>query len=263
VFSVTRPKRALVATAYRQSIDTGRRRDADAARVRAAAGARFALFPRLRFYTLPLCLPAGTSLHSVDASRAARLMVECVFGAAPARWKLEQGRAGSLHVHVVSPLPPVAVHAFDDVRPVYDLRRLLAYLSKPADARLCRTRLTPYTPDAATRAAEYRAALTDAAAARASRQRQGKNRLPPVSGWTGVRPSADRSPLHHARLLLALSLLACAYLLARRTGSEPRPEQIRPNAARTALKRLSVPRLRPARTHEPYAPDRRTRGLTL
>lgn len=220
--------------------------------MRRAAADRFAGFQRLHFYTLPLHLPAGTPLHSVTASQAARLIAETVFGSTPARWKLERGRGGSLHLHAVSPLPPVAVAQFDDARPVYDLRGLLAYLAKPADARLCRERLTIYSPDSATRAQQHRAALEEQARARAARFAVGLRRLPAVTGWTGTRP-ASPSPLLTACCALAFALLTLCALLTPAPALTPAPRRAGPFLTRTAPRSPYRPR--------PRAPDRPMQGL--
>lgn len=241
-----------------QSRDTGRRRDADAARVRAVAADRFTGFQRLHFYTLPLHLPEGTPLHSREASRAARMVAETVFGSLPARWKLERGRGGGLHLHAVAPLPPVAVAQYADARPVWNLRGLLAYLGKPADARLCRPRLTPDLPDSATRARQFRAALDEQAQARAARHAQGHSRLPAVSGWTGRRP-ARPAALLTARCALAYALLTVAHLIAQHGALTVRP-------ARIPARRAAAPFLTCTAPRSPYrprarAPDRPTQGL--
>ncbi len=243
-----------------QPTDTNRRRDADAARVRRAAGERFAAFPRLYFYTLPLNLPEGTPLHSEVASSAARAVAESVFGSAPARWKLERGRGGSLHVHAVSPLPPVAVHAFDHVILVYDLRGLLAYLAKPADARRCRLRPSPWSPDSATRARDHRDALDERARLLRDRQRAGKTRLSPVTGWSGVRPCADPAPTLRARVAVALVAAACAYLLAAVRADARRPAPTPYRAPPRPFLAPPAPRARYRRTHEPGAPERPIQG---
>lgn len=235
--------------------DTGRRRDANAARVRSAAADRFAGVQRLHFYTFPVHLPAGTPLHGAAASQAARLMSETLFGRHAARWKLERGRGGALHLHAVSGLPPAAVVGFDDVRPVWSLRRLLAYFAKPADARLCRPRMTPHTPDSATRAREYRDALTEQAHARAGRRAQGFSRLPAVCGWTGRR-AVPSVALLRLCCAIACALLLLAYLLARSALLSGRP--VRVPARRSAVP--SAARLRFAAPGRPRAPDRTLRG---
>lgn len=226
--------------------------------MRAAAVVRFAGFQRLHFYTLPLHLPVDTPLHSVTASQAARAVTAAVFGSTPARWKLERGQRGALHVHVISPLPPVAVSEFSDARPVWDLRGLLGYFAKPAEAALCRPVFAPDAPDAYTRARVYRAALAEQCRARAERQAQGFSRLPPVAGWTGRRPGAP-SPLFRVRASLALALLALARLqalhgaLRHSPALGPAPQSAGPFLTRTAAR--SPYRARPR------APDRTARGL--
>lgn len=205
-----------MATRHAQLRDSTRRRNADAVRPYRAALERFGEGRRLWFYTVPLHLPPGTALHSEEASRAARLVVETLCGSAPARWKLERGRGGALHLHIVTPLPPVAVVGFEHVCPVYDLRGLLDYLAKPPDARLCRPgRLTPWSPNVMTRRREMFTALDEQAAARRDRLARGKRTLPPVQGWTGTVMKSGRCDAPAVFLLACrLHVLALAALLA-------------------------------------------------
>lgn len=238
------------------SRDSHRRRQADAARSYRAAVGRFQGFGRLWFYTFVLHVPEGTELHSETASRCARALVAQVFGTVPARWKLELGRNGELHVHAVAPLPPCAVHEYADARPVYDVRRLLAYLSKPADARMCRHKLCTWTPDEGTRRREMFQAIDEQAAARRERLGRGKRRLPPVTGWTGrvtklaLWHTARRS-LHCAALVLALAL-SLAVMPSPSSGPTFSSRPPRLTRSRPAQRR---PRAR--------APDRPTCGLRV
>lgn len=207
-----------------QHRDTGRRRWADAHRPFVAALSRFQGFPRLYFYTLALPLPAAVGLYSTEASRAARMVSASVFGAAPARWKLERGRGGALHLHAVSPLPPRAILDALDVRPVHDLRGLLVYLAKPADSRLCAASRSWVDP--ATHAREMRAAVDERAAARKHRLAGGRRHLPAVTGWTGT--GTNPRHLHPgARVCLTLRLhaLCIAFLSALHGAWECSPQR--------------------------------------
>lgn len=238
-----------------QPKDSGRRRDADAARVRRAAADRFAGFQRLYFYTFPLHMPEGTSVYSLEASQAARAVSETLFGSLPARWKLEQGdgKKRNLHVHMIAPLPPVAVVGFDDARPVYNLRKLCGYFAKPRAAPLCTgDRLKPYTPDAYTRAQRYRDALQEQCDERARRRAAGFSRLPPATGWTGCRAS-NVDHLLALRCALAFALLALCALLTLAPALTPAPRRASPFLNRTAPRSPYRPR--------PRAPDRSMQGL--
>ena len=235
-----------------QPKDSGRRRDADAARVRRAAAVRFAGLGRLHFYTFPLYLPEGVSIYSLEASRTARAFSETIFGSTPARWKLEQGDGGNHHVHIIAPLPPVAVCGFDDVRLVYKLRGLLAYFAKPVAAPLCKQPLKPWTPDAYTRAQRYRDALQEQCDERARRRAAGFSRLPPAAGWTGRRAS-NVDHLLTLRCALAFALLALCALLTPAPALTPAPRRASPFLNRTAPRSPYRPR--------PRAPDRSTQGL--
>lgn len=239
-----------------QPKDNGHRRDADAARVYRVAVDRFAGFQRLYFYTFPLHMPEGTSVYSLEASRAARAVSETLFGSLPARWKLEQGagKKRNLHIHMIAPLPPVAVVGFQKVEVVYNLRKLCGYFAKPRAAPLCTgDRLKPHTPDAYTRAQRYRDALQEQCEARAQRQAEGFSRLPPCSGWTGRR-AAPVPLLLRLRVLIAfarlLLLLACCPVAP-----------VRPAVRRPGRRPAPLRALRPYRPRA-RAPDRPRQGST-
>lgn len=241
-------------TVHQITRDSQRRRWADAARPYRAAVERFQGFGRLWFYTFRLPVPEGTALHSEAASQCARALVAQVFGSVPARWKLERGHGGELHVHVVAPLPPCAVFEFEDARPVWNLRGLLAYLAKPGDARLCRGRLQPWTPDTGTRSREMCRALDEQGAARRERLERGKRTLPPLTGWTGRVAKLEhwnsaRMFLHCASFLLTLALSQAVM--------PPTPDGVT-----LSLSRPCRTRSRPAqRRPRARAPDRPTCGL--
>ena len=149
-----------------------------------------------------------------------------MFGSAPAHWDLERGAGGGIHLHGVSVLPPVAVGEYQDVKTVYALRRLLGYLRKPRDARLCKaSRLTPYSPDSDTRRRAWFLAQAEEAEARKERLRDGKTRLPPASGWTGSRTlSGQFHPILQMVLGLGLKALAIVAYALSKLGAPCPPE---------------------------------------
>ena len=216
----------------------------------------FAGFPRQYHYVFRLHLPAGTHLHSDEASQAARAVSASIFGSTPARWKLEEGEGGGPHLHAVSPLPPVAVFEFEHAGPVWNLRGLLDYLAKPASAALCRLRLTPWTPDAMTRRRAAHIALEGQAAARRDRLARGKRRLPPVMGWTGRVMNLGPRDVFRCALLLALQSLALAALLGATASAVTEPSPT-PTPGRRERPRPAQSQIRPR------APERSTRGLGL
>jgi len=141
-------------------VDTNRQRLRQASRPLSAAMRHLAPYPRLHLYRVDM--PPGLTLYAPDTSSTARALVGQTVPGPPARWKMERGWGGNLHLHIISPLPPLAVPGAAHHAPVYDLRGLLAYLSKPAPAELCAPgRLTPWTPDPYTRARAYRDALDE------------------------------------------------------------------------------------------------------
>jgi hypothetical protein len=200
--------------------DSTRRRVRDAAPVVITAARHFAPFPRLHAYRLEL---PGGELHSSDTSRAARSLVAARFPSGPAAWKVERGESGGLHVHVTSPLPPVAVHDHQHAAPVWSLPGWLAYLAKPADSRLCRPgRLSPWSSDSATRARNYRAALEEYGTARRAALSQGRRRLSPLSGWVGTRRVRRHQP-SPVLVLAALRFLLAGLLTVPPCGPLPAP----------------------------------------
>ena len=191
---------------------------------------------------MPLYLPPGTPLHHPDTSRAASRVTSTLFGRTPARWKLERGAGGGLHLHIITPHPPHGVQGAAHVALVDNLRGLLAYHAKPADARLCRPRLTPYTPPPAERRRAALVALEEQAAARRAALAAGGHRLPNVAGWTGRRPAAPPpAPATAAGLLLvALLFLVSEYQRHQRHRHQPGPAPAhRPLPGRAAVPGLS------------------------
>jgi hypothetical protein len=191
--------------------DTDRQRNRQASRPLSVALRVFAGFPRLYKYRLDL--PPGP-LYGLDAHQEARALVNRTVGSAPAYWKLEGVPGERRHIHLTTPLPPVAVPAALHAASVYDLRGALAYDSKPGDPRLCLAScLTPWTPDPYTRSRNYRAALDEYGEARRVALTQGKRRLSPLSGWVNA-PASRSTPaspvlvFQIARYLLAWTLAA-------------------------------------------------------
>lgn len=185
------------------------------------------------------------------------MVAETVFGSLPARWKLERGRGGGLHLHAVSPLPPIAVAEFDDARLVYNRRGVLGYLAKPPNAANCAPKPGDRI-DSATRARQFRKALEEQEQDRAVRRAQGFSRLPPVTGWTGRRP-ARPAALLTARCALAYAVLTLAHLIALHGALTAR-------LARMPARRIAAPFLTRTAPRRPYrprarAPDRPTQGL--
>lgn len=208
--------------------DNGRRRWADAARpwrtARQHWGGR-----RLYFHTFKLPLPAWVGLYDPRAARAARAMVAHAFPGQRSRWKLERSEGGALHVHAAVPCPVPAVPLDSwHVASVYALRRLLAYMAKPADARMCRARLAPWSPSYAARRAAYFAALNERGAAIAARRAVGKSRLAPLCGWVGPIPTPYSALVTACLQLMARALRRTAALLA----TEARPGPSWPTEAR-------------------------------
>ena len=124
------------------------------------------------------------SIHRPDDIRAAHVAARTIIEAAgsPPAWVcMERGRCGGLHLHIVTTCLDLGAVPGVRVSAVWDVRGLAAYLSKPADARLCRRTpddLRNWTRD------ELRAQLEAAqrAASRARVMRGG--RRSPARSWT-------------------------------------------------------------------------------
>ena len=200
--------------------DTPRQRNRQASRPLLAALWHFAGFPRLYAYRLDL--PPGP-LYGLDAYREARDLARQTCQTAPCHWKLEGIPGERRHVHITTPLPPIAVPAALHAASVYDLRGWLAYLSKPADPRLClASRYTAWTPDPYSRAHQFRAALDEYGEARREALTHGKRRLSPLSGWENMRPR--HTPPHPLPVLqTALYLLAWMVAAAQNGDTLPAP----------------------------------------
>lgn len=235
--------------------DSGRRRYANAARVDRVARSRWWNAPRLWLHTIPM--PACTDLYDPDTARSARALVAQLFGGALVRWKVERGARGGIHLHAIAPLATAAGGAppESDVRGVWDLRGILTYLEKPADARLARPGPRGWHLDHTTRRRAAWAALDERGAAIAARRAVGKARLAPLCGWSGRTPRPT-SALVALRLVLVARALRRAALLSlrRRPGGPWWPCALRPGAVPRP-----APRARPggAPKPDPAPPDRR------
>ncbi|GGK90974.1 hypothetical protein GCM10010844_06930 [Deinococcus radiotolerans] len=139
----------------------------------------------LALVTLPLYHGPHADVYRVEVGEMARGRVQAVLGGHPVWAKLEVGRHGLLHVHVLTSAAARAdlpQHA--RCTAVTDPVGLLAYLAKPADARACSWRDQGgrwHRPNAAT----LHAAATDHAAARL------QGRLPRLT-WTAYLPRLPR-----------------------------------------------------------------------
>ncbi|GHG38936.1 hypothetical protein GCM10017784_37140 [Deinococcus indicus] len=137
--------------------------------------------------TLPLVQDDPAALYTPEAGALARSAVRTILPTQAAWSKLECNRHGLLHVHVLTDarsapdLPPGTRW-----KPVGDALGLLAYLSKPSDARACRWR-DQRGRWHAPRPADQLAAATDHAAARM------RGRLPRMT-WSNNLPRIGRSP---------------------------------------------------------------------
>lgn len=160
-----------------------------------------------------LTVPLPGELYDLDAHRAARDVVKEAVSGWPAWYTLERGTSSGLHAHVLTVTEAVPgvldapeVHGV----PVWSLRGVLAYLSKPRDARAA--------------AAGHRRAvplwsLLEASeaylSARAAAAGEGRTRLPAGSGTVNVPPRRRA-----AVIVPPLLLLSCLNaLLSRRAAT--------------------------------------------
>jgi hypothetical protein len=184
--------------------DSTRQRDRQATRPAGVAARRWAGLGRIHHYVL--ALPAGP-LWDVEKTQGD---TERVSPHPHTYWKKERGECGGLHLHILSPLPPIAVASspslvycgpLDDKRG--GVRGMMAYLSKPPPAELCRPGpLSPWALDSYARAKRYRAALEEYQAARVAALGEGRRRLRPMSGWVGR--TRRRAPVASPVLVLAV-----------------------------------------------------------
>lgn len=150
-----------------------------------------------------LTVPVPGELYEREAHAAARRHVAELVSGWPAWFKLEKGAGGALHAHVITTTDAVPgvlhrreVHGV----PVWHLRGLLAYLSKPADGAAARSNRRRAVPESeSVQAAErYLSARACAAAA-------GRSRVPACSGVVNVPP--------RRRAALSVPLLLAVYMV--------------------------------------------------
>lgn len=202
--------------------DTTRRRSADAVRLRRHWRRLFGDVP-LYFYTVPLWPGSVWDGQDIAAANLAASTILGNVGNPPAWVKLERGRCGGLHLHIVTPAPSLGLVPGLERREVYDAAGLAAYLSKPNDARMARRRpadLGRYSPEKLRE--QFRAALEEEAAARRARHgrrvsarswsfRAGPGWRPPVA----PRPARRRLTARPARPLAAPSTVRRSSALSR------------------------------------------------
>ncbi len=217
--------------------DTARRRQVAACarlpmlrRIRRAAIGRGSA-GRLVMLTASLPGVGPGDLYAASGSAAARGLVGSLVGDWPAWYRLEIGKRGGLHVHILTACE--AENARPDglngvhIRAIYDLTGVLAYLSKPRDGRAARS-ATDRAPVGVGAAAEaYIAARADRWAS------EGKRRLPAGSGVVNLpRRVALAAALAPGLVLAALvAALAADLTRARRLADLLAARQ----AARVAL----------------------------
>lgn len=116
-------------------VDTPSKRKRESRDVSERLDALSSLYPAgLKFYRLTLSKLDGRCLYDPETVELARKHVRRWLRARGLRgeWKLERGRCGTTHVHIVT-----SAAAGPGGRDVYDLEGLARYLVKPADARAC------------------------------------------------------------------------------------------------------------------------------
>lgn len=116
-------------------VDTESKRERDSEDVLKRLMALAAAYPGgLKFYRLTLSNLDGRCLYDPETVEVARKHVRRWLRARGLRgeWKLERGRCGGTHVHIVT-----SAAAGAGGKDVYDLDGLACYLVKPPDARAC------------------------------------------------------------------------------------------------------------------------------
>ncbi|WP_261665544.1 hypothetical protein [Deinococcus sp. Marseille-Q6407] len=243
------PARAALRLVPDAVTDTARRRAAGAARlkerarqIRRAAGAA----PLAH-----LVMPMPGNLYDPAACQNARAAALRLLNGAPALVVLETAPSTGLHAHIITPAAGWAGIWWRPVeRGAGNLHRLLAYVSKPADALACRSEHHRCPADAEGAARRYLAAR------RALWAAEGRRRLPRRVFTLNLRRAAPRSALvslryrlEAARAALEAARAACAALeAARRAACAAALEAAR--AARPAALRPLRP-ARPARAVRP------------
>lgn len=238
--------------------DTTRQRNRQATRPALVAARRWARLGRVHHYVL--ALPAGP-LWDVAGLRD---LVSQTTPHPDTYWKKERGECGGLHVHILAPLPPLALPTLptltycgplDEARG--GVRGMLAYLSKPAPAEMCRPK--PHSPlalDTYARHRAYCAALDEWGEARRAALADGRRRLRPMSGWVGRGRILPELP--HPLLVLALLRLMVSALVAALLADQKDRGSVRHRATRRPP--LHGPAVRRERPHRPPLPPPRIQG---
>lgn len=138
---------------------------------------------RMKFVTVPLGPATPADLYSHATNKHARTVSRAVFGRAAVLVKLELGLDGGLHLHMLgaadAPLLLPSRSRVQEVEPAEDdYRRLLGYMSKPADARACLVKYGPQRYSEKANRTLLAAAILDYQLARVA-----AGRLPRLS-WT-------------------------------------------------------------------------------
>ncbi|WP_191242384.1 hypothetical protein [Deinococcus ficus] len=124
-------------------------KDTNAERSKEVAGMMDGLIPRLTLATnydmqeviVSLWSGPATDLYSHKAHDRAANITAAILGTAPGWCKLERDHGGNLHAHIITSTDaPLLLPAGATTRPVYNLKGLLHYLSKPGDARAAMVR---------------------------------------------------------------------------------------------------------------------------
>lgn len=236
------------------------------ARRQVGAGRRLAAWRRVRREAIRrgggpglvlVTVPLPGRLYGADAHAHARQAVAALVGPWPAWYGLESGQRVGLHAHIVAPVDavPHVLAACPEAHgvPVWSLRGLAGYLSKPRDARAASAaHARQPSPLAALAAAEgYLSARAAHWAATGSR------RLPAASGVLGV-PRASRRPAPPSPgLFLAALAAVLAADLARRQAHADRQARALASArlARSLAAQARADRL-PASRPAPRRPGR-------
>jgi hypothetical protein len=185
-------------------------------------------------------------LYAEEAHRAARQAVYGLVGHWPAWYTVESGEKSGLHVHIVtaaeleSDLPDGV-----NVRSVWSLRGVLAYLSKPKDSRAARSNHRRTLSLNAVLAASE-----DHLGKQAARRAAGHCRLPTASGSVNVPRRSSRPEAPPLLLVLAclLELVTTAAVLAFLVQSQSRAKRqaaavhIRAHCAAVLSRREAVQR---------------------
>lgn len=195
-------------------------------------------------------------LYGLEAHREAREVVRELVGGWPAWFTLESGRHTGLHAHIVTTVE--AVPGLLDVPglhgvPVWHLRGLLAYLSKPRDAHAARSNEQRHLslPDVIGAAERY---LT----ARAAALVEGRERLPAGSGTLNV--PQRRQPFRSPLLLLACLLEVVRLEVERGAQVEDHRAAVLDEKRHQSRRRIPTGTRRhaPRRCRLPGLPERRT-----